>query len=261
MSDDESNDNQSIEKIFNEYKIKLSSNMDYINIQIQNNDTYNIYETKFNFEYLHQFRLLGGNFTIEQMTEFINNLIKEKDIKIEENKKDLKLTLISKITSYPSVELILKKENIFEKLMNEIKGIKNENKLLKINYEKIKNKIELIEKGNNEAKINKEEYKKLNNRIELIEKENEKLKNSIKLIINNDKLNKEKDEINKKIEIIEKKYNEFLDKIMKVKINNDEFLKEIIKEKENNEKFLNKIEKEKKKKKKIFEKNKKKKKK
>ena len=46
MSDDESNDNQSIEKIFNEYEIKLSSNMDYINIQIQNKNNYNIYEFK-----------------------------------------------------------------------------------------------------------------------------------------------------------------------------------------------------------------------
>ena len=112
MSDDESNNNQSIEKIFNEYKIKLSSNMDYINIQIQNKNNYNIYESKFNLEYLHQFRLLIPNFTIEQMIKFIIELIEEKDIKIEENKKDLKLTLISKITSYPNVELILKKKNI-----------------------------------------------------------------------------------------------------------------------------------------------------
>ena len=187
MSDDESNDNQSIEKIFNEYEIKLSSNMDYINIQIQNKNNYNIYESKFNLEYLHQYKLLIANFTINEMIKFIIELIEEKDIKIEENKKDLKLILISKIKSYSNVKLILKKENIFEKIMNEIKGIKNENKLLKMNYEKIKNKIELIEKGNNNEKINKENNEKLNNRIELIEKENEELKNSIKLIINNEK--------------------------------------------------------------------------
>ncbi len=57
--------------------------------------------------------------------------MKEKDIKIEENEKDLKLILIPKITSYPNVELILKKENIIEKLIKEIKDIKNENEILK----------------------------------------------------------------------------------------------------------------------------------
>ena len=51
MSDDESN--QPIQKIFNQYQIKITSNMDYINIFIQNNNTSNIYESKFNFEYLH----------------------------------------------------------------------------------------------------------------------------------------------------------------------------------------------------------------
>ena len=51
MSDDESN--QPIQKIFNQYQIKLTSNMDYINILIQNTNNSNIYESKFNLEYLH----------------------------------------------------------------------------------------------------------------------------------------------------------------------------------------------------------------
>ena len=44
----------------------------------------------------------------------IELLIKEKDIKTKENENDLKLILISK-TSYPNVELILKKEKLFKK--------------------------------------------------------------------------------------------------------------------------------------------------
>ena len=88
MSEDESN--QPTPKIFNQYQIKLMSNMDYINILIQNNNTFNIYESKFNLEYLHQFKLLIPNFTINEMIEFINDLIEKKDIKIEENENNLK---------------------------------------------------------------------------------------------------------------------------------------------------------------------------
>ena len=158
MSDNESN--QTTPKIFEQYEIKLISNMDYINISIKNINTFNTYESKFNLEYLHQFKLLLANFTIDDMIEFINDLIDEKEIQIEENQDNLKLILISTIKKYPNVELNLNKKNIIETLIKEIEGIKNENKILKNNYELIKNKIELIE----------EENKKLNNKIELIEK-------------------------------------------------------------------------------------------
>ena len=122
MSDDESN--QSIQKIFNQYQIKLTSNMDYINILIQNNNTFNIYESKFNLEYLHQFKLLIPNFTINEMIDFINGLIDGNDIKIEENENNLKFILISKITAYPNVELILNEKNIIDNIINEINGMK-----------------------------------------------------------------------------------------------------------------------------------------
>ena len=75
MSNDESN--QSIKKIFNQYQIKLMSNKDYINILIHNNNTFNIYESKFNLEYLHLFKLLMGNLTINEMINFIIILIKK----------------------------------------------------------------------------------------------------------------------------------------------------------------------------------------
>jgi hypothetical protein len=40
--------NQSIQKIFNEYQIKLSIILDSINIQIQKQNSFDIYEYKFN---------------------------------------------------------------------------------------------------------------------------------------------------------------------------------------------------------------------
>jgi len=210
MSDDETTSIQTIHKVFNEYLIKLSSNLDYIYIQIQNIQSINIYKSKFNLENLQQYRLLSGNFTIEQMIECIIDFIGEQLIKIEENENELKLILISKIKSYPNVDLILKKENIFEKLINITQHIKNENKLLKVKYEEIKNKIELIEKGNNLNKnnenkniefIKKEDYEKLNTKIDLIEKENIEFKKSMQLILKKkDDTLSEKKEFEKKEE-------------------------------------------------------------
>ena len=139
MSDNEINNNQLIQKIFHEYQIKLSPNMGHINIQIQNENTYKTYKSKFNLEYLLQFRFLKVNLTIEQMTKFINHLIEEKKIKIEENEKNLKLILISNIIS-PNVELILKKQNIFEKLVKEIQNKENKEECSK----KINNKIKKL---------------------------------------------------------------------------------------------------------------------
>ena len=148
MSDDESNNYEYTKKIFNEYQINLSSNMDYINILIKDNESYNIYESKFNLEYLQQFKLLSGNYTIDEMIKCINSLIQQNEIEIKKNEKDLTLILISKIITYPNVELIIKKKNMIEKLIKEIEEMKYVNKELKNNYENLKNKIELIEKEN-----------------------------------------------------------------------------------------------------------------
>ena len=154
MSDNESN-NKTIENTFNQYKIKLSYHLDIVNIQIK--DNYNIYESNFNLEILHQNKLLISSLTIDEMIEFINGLINQKNIKIEKNENNLKLILISTLPNHPNVELIINKKNIIsneliEKLINEIKEIKNENN-------KLKNRIEKIENKNNI----------LNKRIELIE--------------------------------------------------------------------------------------------
>lgn len=218
---------QQIEKIFNEYKFLFLINMDYINIQIQNNNTHNIYESKFTLEYLQQFKLLMGNLIIEEMIDCIISFIEQKDIIIKENEKNLKLILISRIKTYPNTELILNKNNnIVEILNKEIQTIKDENKVLKGNIEDMKIKL-LIENENKKEikKINKNieliqkyDFEKLNNKIKLMEKENEDLKNTIKLIANNNenidkKIKKEKEELYSVIEMIIKNITDLNNKI------------------------------------------------
>ena len=73
---------QSSTKIFNEYKIKLSIILDSINIEIQKEDSFDVYESKFNIEYLQQQKLLMGNLTIKEMINFIESLINLKNIKL-----------------------------------------------------------------------------------------------------------------------------------------------------------------------------------
>ena len=127
---------QIIHNIFNQYQIQLNYHLDLINIQIQNN--YNIYESNFSLEFLNI--LLISNFRIDEMIKFINGLINKSNINIEKNKNYLKLILFSN----NNVELILNKKNrisneLFEKIINQIKEIKDENK--KLIY-----RIDLIEK-------------------------------------------------------------------------------------------------------------------
>jgi len=238
--------NQSIEKIFNEYRIKLSSNIDFINISIQKNNSY--YESKYNLKYLHQFKLLIPNITVNEMIDFIIILIERKEIKIEENKDNLKLILISSFV-YPNVELILNKKNIIEKLSNEIEEIKNDNILLKNNYELIQKNIELIkednkklnikliEKENKNNKLGKDikNYEEFNKTIELIEKNNNELKNKIDII------EKEKKDLKNKIEKIEKEKEDIKNKIELIQKNNEEFNKKIKKENKIINEIKNKI--------------------
>ena len=171
--------NQSIQKIFNEYQIKLSIILDSINIQIQKQNSFDIYENNFNIEYLQQERLLMGNLTINQMIDFITSLIDLKNIKIEENKINMKLILISSFPIYPNVELILNKKEllsneIIEKIINEIKYLKEENSELKKNNIELNQKIKLIE----EEKLNKiNEMEKRIKRLEGFHKD--EIKNQI----------------------------------------------------------------------------------
>jgi hypothetical protein len=159
---------QTIQKEFKDYIIYLITNKDLINIQIQKIDSYEIYESNFYLEYLKKNKLLMPIFTIEEMIQFIEGLINQKNIKIEKNNTDLKFILISTLPIVPNVELILNKKeiklnDIIEKLMNEIKNVKDENK-------KLKRKIE----NDNKKLINVNNI--LKKRIESIENDNKILK-------------------------------------------------------------------------------------
>ena len=95
--------NQSIEKIFNQYKIKLTSNFDNLIIQIQKIDSYFIFESKFNLDYLHQYNLLISSMTITDIIKLIIDLIDKNNIEIIENQSNLKFILISIL---PNIQML-----------------------------------------------------------------------------------------------------------------------------------------------------------
>ena len=65
--------NTSIEKQYQQYLIKLSSDLDLINIIIEKDNT--IYESNFNLEYLHNYKLLISSFSTQEIIEFIIGFI------------------------------------------------------------------------------------------------------------------------------------------------------------------------------------------
>ena len=203
---------QTIQKEFKDYIIYLITNKDLINIQIQKIDSYEIYESNFYLEYLKKNKLLMPIFTIEEMIQFIEGLINQKNIKIEKNNTDLKFILISTLPIVPNVELILNKKeiklnDIIEKFMSEIKNVKDENK-------KLKRKIE----NDNKKLINENNI--LKKRIESIENDNKILKKKIEKIENeNKRLNTLIEENNKKNIKIPNKNKELKNIINKVNVN------------------------------------------
>ncbi len=71
------------------------------------------------------------------MVKFIISLIEQKNIKIETNKLTLKLILISSISNYPNIKLILNRimtNQLVNNLMNEINNLKDENNNLSVNF-------------------------------------------------------------------------------------------------------------------------------
>ena len=171
--------NQINEKIFQKWKINLINEFDSIIFKIEND--LNIYESKFDLKYLLSFKLLSSYNSIEQMINNLLNFIDNNKIKIEEKDKNIEFIIISKKRNIPSVELIIKEKNklseeIIEKLIREIKNLKDENKQLE-------NRIIKLEKKDNED-IKKKD---------IVTKEN----------INENKIN----EIEKKIHKLEKQFN------------------------------------------------------
>ena len=103
-------DNSSIQKQYQQYLIKLSSDLDLINILIEKDNS--IYESNFNLEYLHNHKLLMTSFTTQEIIEFIIGLIDMNKIEIKEENITLKLILISTLPNHSNVELNLQKYNI-----------------------------------------------------------------------------------------------------------------------------------------------------
>ena len=120
-------DNTSIKKQYQQYLIKLSSDLDLINIIIEKENT--IYESNFNLQSLHQHQLLKS-LTSQKIINFIIELIDINKIEIKEENMNLKLILIS---THSNIELNLQKKNI----------ISNEMKLKGFHFIKDKHKIEL----------------------------------------------------------------------------------------------------------------------
>ena len=121
-------DNTSIKKQYQQYLIKLSSDLDLINIIIEKENT--IYESNFNLQSLHQHQLLMKSLTTQEIIKFIIELIDMNKIEIKEENMNLKLILIS---THSNIELNLQKKNI----------ISNEMKLKGFHFIKDKHKIEL----------------------------------------------------------------------------------------------------------------------
>ena len=161
--------NESIEKIFTQYIIKLTLKVNLINISIQKINSYIIYESNFNQEFFYYYKLLFSNLSLKEIMDFICELIEQKKIQIEENKNNLKLILLFNLNSI--VKLILKKKKeIIETLKNEIEYLKEENKHLKESFKNLNEKIKEKEKIENNNKINYEyKTKEIEKRIEILE--------------------------------------------------------------------------------------------
>ena len=142
-------DNSLIVKQYQQYLIKLSSDLDLINILIEKDNT--IYESNFNLEYLHKHQLLMSSLTTQEMIKFIIGLIDMNKIEIKQENMNLQFILISPLPNHSNVELNLPKKNIisnemFEKILKELENIKKENKELKDSIGILNKRIEKIEK-------------------------------------------------------------------------------------------------------------------
>ena len=168
---------QLIKKNFNNYEIQLSFQQDLIIISIHEINSFILYKSDFKMEFLISFKLFSSYLTLKQIFESICLLIEQNNIKIEKNEIDLKFILIDENNS--KVELILNKKNnlsieIIEDLFNEIKTIKEENKLMKESYniqiKRLNENIEKIQTDNliKEKKLSEYENK-LNEMVKRIE--------------------------------------------------------------------------------------------
>ena len=160
-----------IKRLFNQWEIKLNINLDSLILKFENE--FNIYESSFNLVYLQSFKLLSSNHSMNEMMDCLLNYIDENKIRIEEKEKSLKLIFLSNKNS--KIELIINEKNklceeIIEKLIKEIKSLKEDNKKLikeikslKEDNKTLKLKIEKKEKEEKMNKLNEKKIKQLKN--------------------------------------------------------------------------------------------------
>ena len=103
-------DNTSIQKQYQQYLIKLSSDLDLTKILIEKDNI--IYESNFTLEYLHQYKLLMTSLTTQKIIKFIIGLIDMNKIEIKEENMNLQFILISPLPNHSNVELILQNKKI-----------------------------------------------------------------------------------------------------------------------------------------------------
>ena len=102
--------NTSIQKQYQQYLIKLSSDSDLVNIIIEKDNT--IYESNYNLQSLHQYQLFISSLTTQEIIKFIIELIDMNKIEIKEENMNLKLILISPLPNHSNVEFTKQKYNI-----------------------------------------------------------------------------------------------------------------------------------------------------
>ena len=164
---------QIIQKKSNNFQITLTSNFNSIIISV--GYSYNIYESKFNLEYLQTFTLFNSKYTIKEIMQKMSELIDKEKIKIKEKESNLILIFDNNVKLNLKEKKDLSKEIIKQIMQEEIKNIKD---LFKEEINKLNNKIKLIEEEN---KNQKEEIKKL-------KEENERIKSLENTLFNKDNI-------------------------------------------------------------------------
>ena len=144
-----------ISKKFEEWNIALNQDSNSISISINQNDSYNIYESYFPLEFLIQFNLFKSSDNIKNIFEYISNSIEKNKIKIKVNQDNLKLILFSTLINYSNVELNLKQkkkssEEIIELLIDDIQKLKKQNNFLTKENERINQNLKSLNSKNDE---------------------------------------------------------------------------------------------------------------
>ena len=81
--------------MINNYKIELKENLNYLNIYLEK-DLFNIFESKYEIEYLQKLELLKDKTSLKEIINYILLLIENKEIDIKLFNKNLKIIFPNK---------------------------------------------------------------------------------------------------------------------------------------------------------------------